>query len=241
MCRLHNFPSSTNTYNTMANKSAASSLMLLLQLIQNQDWPKMNNIFLQPEKFRSLSALINQSSSFNGMTLLHAVCRYNPPSSVVRNMIMLCPEDAEALDCLERTPLHVATGTGASVNVINALLEANPSACRAQDADGRTPLHMACDRNCVLFEGSVNSNDAPRYDVVNSLLSVSPSSVTLEDADEMTAIEYALLSSGDLRVVKMLQRASQKVLRKKHAEKKSNKQQLAGFAPKDKVFTARSA
>ena len=106
---------------------------------------------------------------------------------------------------------------------------------------GNTPLHMACDRNCVLFEGSVNSNDAPRYDVVNSLLSVSPSSVTLEDADEMTAIEYALLSSGDLRVVKMLQRASQKVLRKKHAEEKSNKQQLAGFAPKDKVFTARSA
>ena len=224
----------------MANKSAISSLMLLLKLIQNEDWQKLNSIFLQPEKYRSHAALINKSTSFNGMTLLHAVCRFNPPSSVVRTMIMLCPDDAHAVDCLERTPLHVATGTGASVNVIKALLEANPGACRAQDADGRIPLHMACDRTCVLFEGSSNSNDAPRYDIVNSLLSVSPSSVIMEDSDEMTAIEYALLSSGDLKVVKMLQRASQKVLRKKH-EEKTDKHQIAGFAPKDKVFSARSA
>ena len=239
MCRLH-------VNNTMANKSAASSLMLLLQLIQNKDWQKLHSIYFNhPDKYRSLAALINESSSFNGMTLLHAVCRFNPPSSVVKKMITLCPDDAKALDCLQRTPLHVATGTGASVNVVNALLEANPSACRAQDADGRTPLHMACDRNCVLFEGSINSNDAPRYDIVNSLLTQSPSSVTIEDGDEMTAIEYALLSSGDLKVVKMLQRASQKVLRKKHADEKMKKhkqqQQLAGFAPKDKVFSARSA
>ncbi len=215
--------------------------MLLLKLIQNEDWQKLNSIFLQPDKYRSLAALINRSSSFNGMTLLHAVCRFNPPSSVVRNMIMLCPEDADAVDCLDRTPLHVASGTGATVDVINALLEANPSACRAQDADGRTPLHMACDRNCVLFEGSFNSNDAPRYDIVNSLLSASPSSVIMEDTDEMTAIEYALLSSGDMKVVKMLQRASQKVLRKKHAEEQTRKHQHVGFAPRDKVFSARSA
>ena len=174
------------------------------------------------------------------MTLLHAVCRFNPPPSVVRNMIMLCPDDAKALDCLKRTPLHVATGTGASVDVINALLEANPRACRAQDADGRTPLHMACDRSCVLFEGSVNSSDAPRYDIVSSLISASPSAVTLEDSDEMTAVEYALFSSAELKVVKMLQRASQKVLRKKHEDEKT-KRQVAGFAPKGNVFGARSA
>ena len=221
--------------------------MLLLELIQNEDWQKLNSIFLKPKpkQYRSLAALINGSTSFNGMTLLHATCRFNPPSSVVRNTITLCPDDANAVDCLGRTPLHVAAGTGASVNVIKALLEANPSACRAQDADGRIPLHMACDRNCELFEGSFNSSDAPRYDIVQSLLSVSPSSVILEDNDEMTAIEYALLSSGDMNVVKMLQRASQKEFRKNQAEKqadeKTNKHQLAGFAPQDKVFNARSA
>ena len=229
----------------MGNKSAVSSVMLLLQLIKNEDWQKLNSIFLQAEKYQSLAALINGSTKFNGMTLLHAVCRFNPPSSVVRNMIKLCPDDANAADCLGRTPLHVATGTGANVNVIEALLDANPSACRAQDADGRIPLHMACDRNCTLFEGTFNRNDAPKYDIVQSLLSVSPSSVILEDNDEMTAIEYALLSSGDMRVVNMLQRASQKEFRKKQAEKqadeKTNKHQLAGFAPQDKVFNARSA
>jgi len=225
---------------TAINKSDASSLMLVLKLIERNDWQKLNSFFLQAEKFQAIAALVNESASFNGMTLLHAVCRFNPPSSVVRNMIMLCPGDAKALDCLNRTPLHVAAGTGASVNVINALLDANPRACRAQDVDGRTPLHMACDRSCILFEGSCNSRDAPRYDIVSSLISVSPSSVTLEDEDEMTALEYAVLSSGELQVVKMLQRASQKVLRKKHEEEKT-KRQLAGFAPKGNVFGARSA
>jgi ankyrin repeat protein len=227
----------------MANQStAASSLMLLLQLIEAKDWQKLNSIFLlNPEKFRSMSSMINsKSSSFNGMTLLHATCRFNPPSKIVRRMIELCPDDVKAVDCLNRTPLHVAAGTGASFNVVDALLDAYPQACDTQDDDGRTPLHLACDRSCILFEGSVNSNDAPNYDIVSNLISASPSSVTLEDDDEMTALEYALMSSGELNVVRMLQKASQKILRQKQEESKT-KQQLVGFSPKGKVFTARSA
>lgn len=225
----------------MATKSAASSLILLLQLIEANDWQKINSIFLKhPSKYQEMVDLINKSSGFNGMTFLHAACRFDPPSSIVRKMIMLCPDDVKALDCLNRTPLHVATGTGASASVVSALVEAYPDACHTQDADKRTPLHMACDRSCVLFDGSVNSHDAPRYDIVSILLSASPSAVILEDVDEMTAIEYALMSSGKLKVVKMLQRASQKVLRKKQEDDKMKKQ-LSDFVPKGNVLSARSA
>ena len=233
--------SESSSIKMKATKSAASSLILLLQLIEANDWQKINSIFLKnPSKYQEMVDLINKSSSFNGMTFLHAACRFDPPSSIVRKMIMLCPDDVKALDCLNRTPLHVATGTGASAGVVGALVEAYPDACHIQDADKRTPLHMACDRSCVLFNGSVNSHDAPRYDIVSILLSASPSAVILEDVDEMTAIEYALMSSGKLKVVKMLQRASQKVLRKKQEDDKM-KQQLSGFAPKGNVLSARSA
>jgi len=102
-------------------KSEASSLMLVLKLIERNDWAKLNSVFLQAEKFQTIAALVNESSSFNGMTLLHAVCRFNPPSSVVRNMILLCPDDAKARDCLNRTALHVATGTGASASVTHGM------------------------------------------------------------------------------------------------------------------------
>lgn len=233
--------SESSSVKMMAKKLAASSLILLLQLIEANDWQKINSIFLKnPSKYQEMVDLINKSSSFNGMTFLHAVCRFDPPSSIVRKMMTLCPDDVKALDCLKRTPLHVATGTGASAGVVSALVEAYPDACDTQDMDGRTPLHIACDRSCVLFNGSVNSHDAPRYDIVSILLSASPSAVILEDVDEMTAIEYALMSSGNLKVVKMLQRASQKVLRKKQEDDKK-KRQLSGFAPKGNVLRARSA
>lgn len=224
----------------MTNEPISSSVMGILQLIQDNNWSKLTSSFLQPNIFQALAAKVNESSSFNGMTLLHAVCRFNPPPYVVKKMIMFCPDDAKSLDCLNRTALHVATGTGACYLVIDALLAANPDACRVQDADGRTPLHMACDRHCVLFEGSSNGHDAPRHDIVSSLLSVSPSTVTLEDDDEMTAIEYALLSSADMSVIRMLQRAAQRILRKKHKEER-RRQHVAGFSPRDKVFHARSA
>ena len=44
----------------------------------------------------------------------------------------------------------------------------------------------------------------------------------MEDEDEMSPLEYAIFSDADVRVVKLLQRAAQKHMKKMHAEKKEN-------------------
>jgi ankyrin repeat protein len=148
------------------------------------------------------------------MTLLHAVARYDPPLTIVAKMIEICPELPSAVDCLDRTPLHIAAGQGASPALIKLIALACPAACDAQDEDGKTPLHLACDSSCELFvEDDANNNKptsrrTPNHDSIRALLSESLHAATIEDLDEMSPLEYAIVSNASIQTVKMLQRAA---------------------------------
>ena len=152
--------------------------------------------------------------AFNGMTLLHAVIKYNPPIQVLESMIQAHSDAISGQDCLGRTPLHVACGVGSDSSIIRMLVRAYPEACDVQDVDGRTPLHLACDSECVLFEGDQTPRSPPSIGVVRALLSGSLKPVLIEDEDEMSPIEYALVSEVDREVVKLLQLASMTLRRR---------------------------
>lgn len=220
--------SPTNELNAEDSKS---SLAYLFRLIEANDWRRLNRVFLtEPEgrkTFRHLASLVAESSSFNGMTILHACSRFNPPPYVILRIIELCPDAPRARDCLDRTPLHVMAGTCAASFVIEVLVDAFPDACMIQDMDGRTPLHFACDSSCELFEDNNSASTTPRpppsYRTIDILVKASLDSVILEDEDGMSAIEYALCSNADLQTVKLLQRAAQKVMIRKQEEERLNK------------------
>lgn len=195
--------------------NALAYLTLLLNMIESRDWVSFNALGLQnPKAFQCLSSLISSTEEFNGMTFLHAVARNRPPVEVVVKMITICPESPRARDCLNRTPLHVAAGTSASVEVIKCLTIAFPQACKIQDEDGRTPLHFACDVDCRLFEGEPVRRESPSFAIVHALLSGSIVPASMEDEDEMSPLEYAITSDAEVRVVKMLQKAAQKYMKK---------------------------
>jgi len=193
-------------------------LSFLLSLIEVRDWIKLEYIFLSnPTIFRFISKSISDCEELNGMTLLHACLRYDPPLNILGKMIELYPQALAEKDCLGRTPLHVAAGSGASPLVLKLLTMNYPQACSVQDEDGKTPLHFACDATCELFEGDDQVQASPRgppsIDTVRVLLSGSLAAVTLEDFDEMNAVEYAIISDAPMEVVKLLQKASQRVLK----------------------------
>lgn len=209
----------TTPPNLSAN--ALSYLTLLLNIIESRDWNTFNEIALQnPKAFQALSNIISSTSEFNGMSFLHAVVRNDPPIEVVSEMVRICPDSPKARDCLNRTPLHVAAGVGASVQVVKYLAVAYPEACKVQDEDGRTPLHFACDIDCRLFEGENNKRKPPSFQVVHALLSASIAPASMEDEDEMSPLEYAIFSDADVRVVKLLQKAAQKYMKKIHCKDK---------------------
>ena len=194
----------------------------LLGLIDAREWDTFRSYTLEPSPahFRARTDIIARIPEFNGMTLLHAAVKCDPPLELVRDMIRICPELTAARDCLGRTPLHVAAGSGAAPSLIKILVHVCPAACDVQDADGKTPLHFACDSSCVLFaddhhrsKESSGPKSAPSHDVICALLSGSLAAATIEDADEMNPIENAIMSSASLTSIKLLQAAARKHLR----------------------------
>lgn len=204
--------------------NALSYLTLLLNIIENRDWPTFNEVAVQnPTAFQALSQIISTAEEFNGMSFLHAIVRNEPPLTVVAQVIAICPDSPKTRDCLNRTPLHVAAGVGASAQVIKYLALSYPAACKIRDEDGRTPLHFACDVDCRLFENDdapERRRSPPSFEVVHALLSACFSVAAMEDDDEMSPLEYAIFSDADGRVVKLLQKAAQKHMKKMHAEKR---------------------
>lgn len=188
-------------------------LSYLLGLIEMQEWEQLQKVALSnPKTFQVISESIAECEDFNGMTLLHAAVRYDPPIRVLDKMIRLYPSALRGQDCIGRTPLHVAAGCGASSSIIKLLTVGYREACDLQDEDGRTPLHFACDTSCQLFEEDEDVVRAPpSLDTVRVLLAGSLKAVTLEDEDEMNAVEYAIVSDAPIEVVNLLQKASQRV------------------------------
>mmetsp|Transcript_14255 Transcript_14255/g.30442 ORF Transcript_14255/g.30442 Transcript_14255/m.30442 type:complete len:246 (+) Transcript_14255:173-910(+) len=188
-------------------------LSLLLGIIDAQNWEAFGYAILNhPTEFQSFARKICQSTELNGMTILHACVRLNPPPHIIKVLLQLVPESPSCIDCLQRTPLHIAAGTRASSPIIKLLVDAYPTACEIRDIDGKTPLHLACDSACELFEGDRESDarEPPRYDVVRTLAKASPLSVPLEDQDGMSALEHAIFSDAPIVVIKLLQYATRK-------------------------------
>lgn len=192
-----------------------NSIGEVLQLMIVGDWKTFDSAVLSnPDLFRLVASAVSSCSQLNGMTLLHAVVRYNPPLDIVAQMIQLCPDMLATKDCLHRTPLHVAAGSRASASLLQLLAYACPSACEVQDVEGKTPLHFACDSSCVLFEEDDHANEGdisrhpPNHETIAALLSYSTHAVTVEDDEEMTPLEHAIMCNASIKTVKLLQRAT---------------------------------
>ncbi len=203
----------------LSNTSTRSDVLFyvnkLLNILDSRDWARFKLVALKhPLAFQALDKFVASSEDFNGMTFLHAAVRNSPPNEIIAKMIEICPDSPRARDCLNRTPLHVAAGVGASVAVIDHLVSSYPEACTIQDEDGRTPLHFACDSESLLFEGDQGRRDPPSYEVVHALLSGSIKSASMEDEDNTSPLEYAIISNADVKVVKVLQQAAQLYMRK---------------------------
>lgn len=192
---------------------------VMLQLMEDRRWDDLEDFALSdPNTFTLISRALPSCEEFSGMSILHAMVRYNPPTCLLDKMIRLHPEALSVRDCLGRTPLHVAAGSEISPRSIKLMVIKYPEACTLQDEDLRTPLHIACDSSCELFEDDEEVRGSPDIDTIRVLIAGSLDAVAWEDIDEMNAVEYAILSDADMKVVTLLQKATQRVQKKKMTE-----------------------
>jgi len=84
-----------------------------------------------------------------GENILHEVCRHCPPLDVLETLLVALRHRRgclSATDDLGRTPLHLATASGATPTLVDTLVRADPSPASMGDDDRRSPLHLAVRR-----------------------------------------------------------------------------------------------
>ena len=203
-----------------ASDGVKAYIKLILHYIEDKNWDAFEKLAVSSARtFRATSYRISQIDELNGMTLIHCCVNYDPPLELLKKMVRATTSSLSKQDALGRTPLHIAVGSGAGEDSVSFLVASYPRACGCQDVDGRTPLHFACDSSSRLFEDDDPvRRDPPSYRLVQTLLAGCWDSAALEDNDGMNAIEYALISEADMRTIRLLQKATQRQVRREKKE-----------------------
>ena len=149
-------------------------------------------------------------------TILHLCCRFYPPCDILRAIYECNPQAVDQVDETGRFPIHVACFGGASLKVIEFLIEKTSQlAATAQDATGKTTLHLTCEYYVWNYNPlwkkarDISAEDAV-IDVVKMLCDQYPDMVNIDDDEGRVAIETAIEFESSIKVIKAIQKASAK-------------------------------
>merc|ERR1712176_174587 len=153
--------------------------------------------------------------------LLHWVCRSHPPEDILKLFYACSPKAIQQPDAHGQYPIHKACHYGASLRVILFLLKSCRLAASAQDSSGKTPLHYLAEyypRNYDTEDPDEIPVNIAMVEIVKILCLAAPDIINLEDEDGESALEIALDSNAPLKVIKELQRASERDWKARRSE-----------------------
>ena len=134
-------------------------------------------------------------------------------------MLRVYPSSVSNVNNKQQYPLHTAAQSGAAPSIIKSLTDAFIDAADHPDIDGKTPLHLACQHYASAYrptkhlDGSLVSLQDAMVESIQLLNR--PAVVNMEDEEGMTALEYAIDTNADLRIIKNMQRACEQSWREK--------------------------
>ncbi len=139
----------------------------LFRMICKKKWTKVIKFL----KTRSGMTQAKQTDSF-GNTAISAAVTHQAPMEVIENILLIQPEFSLQVDCYGMIPLHLACQTGASCEVIKALLrQDNGAGAQAVDLRRKTPLHYSMDYMCnPVKNGNTNGIHGSPENLHNSSL-----------------------------------------------------------------------
>lgn len=189
----------------------------VLTLIKNRRWRTLREKLVAGTIDSNIYDVMNIENS--GETILHAVCRKNPPEDIVTKIVNAFPKTVSQLNESDQYPIHVASQCGALPKIIKKLYKNCPDAACRCDVAGKTPLHLACEHYLSSYR-SVKENMRPKQameETISTLTRTAFSVIHLEDEKGMTALEYAIETGTDLVIVQKLQRDTERCLKEQQA------------------------
>lgn len=183
--------------------------MTISSLLSQRKWIILESILTSAAN--SLSIQIDDPSLPHAITsdiVIHFAARFQAPLRIISLLSRMHPQSLSSSDIAGRYPVHVAAKWGATPDVIAYLIKTNPTVTGMPDSTGKTPMHYVGECYLQHFDNALYSCDDSMLQVVRLLRNAAPLSVNLEDDEGMNAIEYALASDANLKVIKTMQRAS---------------------------------
>lgn len=182
--------------------------LTLATLISQRQWGTIDALLTNPA---APSLPIDEPGLDNAVTpdiVVHFAARFRAPLRIIALLSKLYPRSLTSPDVAGRYPIHVASKWGATPDVVRFLVEASPAVVGVPDSSGKTPMHYVGECYAAHFSSDhLYSRSDAMLHVVRMLKTSAPNSVNLEDEHGMNAIEYALDSDADIRVIKAMQRA----------------------------------
>mmetsp|Transcript_6906 Transcript_6906/g.16004 ORF Transcript_6906/g.16004 Transcript_6906/m.16004 type:complete len:329 (-) Transcript_6906:90-1076(-) len=179
----------------------------LAMLISQRKWSLIDALLSTPDAPR---LPVDEPGIDNAVTpdiVVHFAARFQAPLRIISLLSGLYPRSLTSPDMAGRYPIHVAAKWGATPDVIRFLVEAGPSVVGVPDSAGKTPMHYVGESYVAHYNSDLYNRSEAMMHVVRMLKTSAPASVNLEDGEGMNAIEYALDSDADIRVIKVMQRA----------------------------------
>lgn len=182
----------------------------LAELIRRKRWRKVSKLLFSTEL--NGDELLASVEEETGMDCLSLACMMHPPLKIVLKIVDLSPIIVTRRDAQGRTPLHIASGWGASPHVVSFLAAMNPDAATLHDDFGKTPLIMACQhmhpRRLSDTGNTFNDLDVgPKIEVIETLVFAAPGVVADEDSSGMDALGYLSKESTPRPILKYLTQA----------------------------------
>jgi hypothetical protein len=162
--------------------------------VVDQAWDKVRKWLWANESQdkRAAAAYIRGNAE---LTSLHLMCKLNdPPSELVNDITEAAPEVASFADTHGWLPLHHACANGASIAVLEILINAYPESKLIQDNQNRTPLH---------FYATCNT-DQPEVMTRKVRLLCDNGAAELSDRGGMLPMHYAAAYGTNANVLKVL-------------------------------------
>ena len=199
-----------------SRENIAMDVNLIPQLISEQNWRSLR--YMLSTGLNDVVEYVKADSTSDAPeeSILHWCCRFHPPLDVLQVFYECDPQAADQADQAGRFAIHTACRFGASCNAIEFLIKmTNVAALKAQDKTGKTPLHLTCEHFMRNYDPLLNrdegiSAEEAFIDIVRMLCLDAPDVVNIEDDEDQTALEIAIESGAPLKVVKRLQKTSEK-------------------------------
>ncbi|KAL3925574.1 MAG: hypothetical protein SGILL_000325 [Bacillariaceae sp.] len=157
----------------------AHKLVEIFTVIEKRRWDDLDQLVRLYPHAASFPCPKNLRTCAKGNLMLHEVCRNTPPANLVSVLIAQSSEAVKAKGGKGYLPLHYACATGASLEVVERLVNAFPASIRTRDTnDLMIPLHFACKWGATT-------------DVIDYLVRTHPEGKQVRDIYAKTPSDYA--------------------------------------------------